>query len=60
VAVVVVVVMLLHIKIYFLETIREYLNGKSLNDVGKENSVENIWTDMQKWLLKNKNESRNL
>jgi len=30
---------------------------ESLNDMGKENIEKNIWT---KWLLENKNQSRNL
>jgi len=33
---------------------------ESLNDMGKENIEKNIWTNIYKWLLKNKNRSRNL
>jgi hypothetical protein len=29
----------------------------SLNDVGKDSSEENIWTNIRKCLLENKNES---
>jgi hypothetical protein len=32
---------------------------ESLNDMWKENIEKNIWTNIYKWLLENKNQSRN-
>jgi hypothetical protein len=33
---------------------------EGLNNMGKENIEKNVWTNIYKWLLKNKNQSRNL